>query len=68
MKMLQTQYNAIYTLVHNEIIYIRQFSKFVMDEQPDDILWYSSETGNTVIVTDEEEIAELEELFVNILE
>jgi len=39
-----------------------------MDEQPDDILWYSSETGNTVIVTDEEEIAELEELFVNILE
>jgi len=68
MKLMQAQHSAIYTLILDGNIYIRNMSKFIIDEKEDELLWYSTERGFTEIVTDEEKISELEELFANILE
>ena len=68
MKLFQVQHSAIYTLEKDNIIYIRNLTKYGLDNKPDELIWYSTESGVTEIIIKEETISELEELFANILE
>ena len=68
MKIISSQYNAIYTIHHKESTYIRQFSKFADIKIPDEIIWYESLNGDASLIENVNIIQDLEDLFIQIME
>ena len=68
MKIISSQYNAIYTIHHKESTYIRQFSKFADIKIPDEIIWYESINGDALVVENDSIVQDLEDFFIQIME
>ena len=69
MKIIATQHNALYTLMLNDYIYIRQYSKFSIAKHDDQIVWYVQEgNDNMTQITDPIELNKLEKEFNSLIE
>ena len=69
MKIIATQYNALYTLNVNGEIYVRQFTKHGDKETEDELVWYQqTDHGGMFVIKDDKEFKNLEDSFIELLE
>lgn len=63
-----THHNALYTIEHEDSIYIRQFTRSSDDATIDVIYWFNTNDGIASQIQDEHIIKDLEDAFTNTLE